>query len=199
MVEATPRGLARQARSLTPRAAVLTGGGMMVAGQAIFAVMLLAGASLPSLDASAFLVVPVLLAGIVFLWLGPVVVAVASGQPAWAGAIAVPAGYAVWIVGTVLSDSLADGATLSAVEGALPVFAFAGALAVVGGERVWWRLSGVTTIAGLWGAISYPLQGMVGLAIVGLSLAVGFLAWVSPRTLPPRSVESPVVTGHRGT
>jgi hypothetical protein len=85
MVEATPRGLARQARSLTPRAWGLTGGALMVAGQAIFAIMLLARASMPSLDASAFLVVPVLLAGIALLWLAPVVVAggCGAGSPVW--------------------------------------------------------------------------------------------------------------------
>jgi hypothetical protein len=50
MAEATARGLTRHARSWTPRAAVLTGGALMVAGQAILVIMLLAGAPMPSLD-----------------------------------------------------------------------------------------------------------------------------------------------------
>jgi hypothetical protein len=75
MVNAAPGRLGRRARGFSPRAAVLTGGALMVAGQVIFAVMLLAGAGLPVLDASALLVVPVILAGIGMLWLGPVVAA----------------------------------------------------------------------------------------------------------------------------
>jgi hypothetical protein len=191
MVEATPRGLARRVRSLTPRAAVLTGGVLMVVGQVILVIMLLAGAPMPSLDVTGLLVGPVLLAGIALLWLGPVVVAVAGGQPAWVGALAFPAGFAVWAVGTVLTQGLADGVTLSVVEGALPVFSFAGALAAVGGGRVWPRLAGVAVIAGLWGAISYPLEAVVGRVIVGLTAAVAFLVWVSLRTPPPIS------RGHR--
>jgi hypothetical protein len=196
MAEATPRGVTGRARSLTPRGAVLTGGGLMVAGLAIFAVMLLAGASLPSLDATGLLVVMVVLAGLALLWMGPVVVAVAGGQPAWVGAIAFPVGYAVVLVGTVLAGSFTDGVTLAVVEVALPVFGYAGALAVVGGGRVWRRLAGVAVIAGLWGAIGYPLQGVVGLGLVGLSVAVGFLAWVAPRARPPSTAGTPVVTGH---
>lgn len=185
MSDAAPGSLARRVRTLSPRAAVLNGGALMAAGQAIFAVMLLSGAALPALDASALLVVPVLLAGIVMLWLGPVVVAVAADQPGWIGAIAFPVGCAVWIVGTLWTDSLADGVVLSVVEGTLAVFSFAGALAVVGGGRVWRRLAGVAVIAGLAGAVSYRWQGASGVVILGLVAAVGFLAWVS-RPAPVR-------------
>jgi hypothetical protein len=197
MVEATLRGLARRVRSLTPRAAVLAGGVLMVVGQVILVIMLLAGAPMPSLDVTGLLVGPVLLAGIALLWLGPVVVAMAGGQPAWIGAIAFPAGFAVWALGTVLAEGLSDSVALSVVEGALPVFSFAGALAVVGGGRVWPRLAGVAVIAGLWGAISYPLEAVVGRVIVGLTAAVAFLVWVSLHTPPPITPGSPVVTGHR--
>lgn len=45
----------------------------------------------------------------------------------------------------------------SVVEGALPMFRVAGALAVVGGGRVWRRLAAVAVIAGLVGALSHLL------------------------------------------
>lgn len=57
-------------RGLPPRAAILTGGALMVGGQAILASMLLAGTE-RILDASAVLVVPVWLAGIALLWVAP--------------------------------------------------------------------------------------------------------------------------------
>jgi hypothetical protein len=125
-----------------------------------------------------------ILAGIVLLWLGPVVVAMAAGQPGWIGAIALPGGYAVWVLGTLGTSSLPDGAVLAIVEGALPVFAFAGALAVVGGGRVWYRLAGVAVIAGLVGALNYLLQGASAVVYVGLLVAFAFLAWVTPRARP---------------
>jgi hypothetical protein len=176
--------LARRVRRFSPRAAVLTGGALMVAGQSIFAVMLLAGAGLPSLGASALLVIPVVLTGIVLLWLGPVVVATAARQPWWVGAIALPGGYAVWVLGTLGTDALPDGAVLTVVEGALPVLSFAGALAVVGGGGVWRRLAGVAVIAGVAGALGALSPGVGGVVHLGLVAAVGFLAWVSPRDRP---------------
>ena len=182
MVSAAPGRLARRARRLSPRASVLTGGALMAAGQLVFTVVLFAGDGLPSLDASALLVVPVILAGIVMLWLGPVVVAMAAGQPAWIGAIALPGGYAVWVLGALGASSLPDSAVLAIVEGGLPVFAFAGALAVVGGGRVWYRLAGVVVIAGLAGALNHLLQGPSAVVYLGLLVAFAFLAWVTPRT-----------------
>jgi hypothetical protein len=184
---AESRRLSRSVQSLSPRAAVLTGGALMVAGQLILVALLLAGAALPRLDASALVVVPSLLAAIVLLWLGPVVVAVAASQPGWIGALAFPGGCAVWAVGTLMTDALADGGVLAAVEGALPVFSFAGALAVVGGGRVWRRLTAVAVVAGLSGATSFLLDGVSGVARVGLVVAVGLLAWMSPGTRPPRT------------
>ncbi len=101
MSEGTPARLSRKVRRLSPRIAVLTGGALMLAGQALFAVMLLAGGGLPALDASGLLVVPVILIGIALLWLGPVVVALAAGQPVWLGAIALPGAYAVWLLAAI--------------------------------------------------------------------------------------------------
>ncbi len=68
MSEGTPARLSRKVRRLSPRTAVLTGGALMLAGQALFAVMLLAGGGPPALDASGLLVVPVILIGIALLW-----------------------------------------------------------------------------------------------------------------------------------
>ena len=187
MANAAPRGLARRVRPLSPRAAVLTGGALMVAGQVIFVVLLLAGAALPQLDSSALVVIPVLLTGIVVLWLGPVVVALAAGQPGWIGALVFLGGCAVWGVGTFMAGSLSDGAMLTAVDAALPVFSFAGSLAVVGGGRVWRRLAGVAVIAALSGASSYGLEGVSGVVYVGLLVAIGYLAWISPRTRQPET------------
>lgn len=147
MTNAAPRRLARRLRSLSPRAAVLTGGALMVAGQ----------------------------------------VALAARQPAWIDAIAFPVGCAVWLVGTLWTDSLADGAVLTVAEGTLPVFSFAGALAVVGGGLVWPRLAGVAGIAGLAGVVSYLFQGASSVVHVGLVAAIGFLAWVAPRTRPRKT------------
>ena len=195
MVSAEPGRLARRARRLSPRAAVVTGGVLMVAGQVVLAVLLFAGDGLPSIDASALLVLPVILAGIVLLWLGPVVVAMAAGQPAWIGAIALPGGYAVWVLGTLGASSLPDGAVLALVEGGLPVFAFAGALAVVGGGRVWHRLAGVAVIAGLAGALNHLLQGASASVYLGLLVAFAFLAWGTPRTRPSSTPASREVTG----
>jgi hypothetical protein len=191
MSDRAPGSLARRARRLSPRAAVMIGGALMAAGQVIFTVMLLAGAGLPSLDASALLVVPVILAAIVMLWLGPVVVAMAAGQPGWIGAMALPGGYAVWIVGTLGTSSLPDGAVLTIVEGALPVFSFAGALAVVGGGRVWHRLAGMAVIAGVTGALNYLLPGASAVVYVGLLVAFAFLVWITPRTRLSRTPASP--------
>jgi hypothetical protein len=194
MVSAAPGRLARRARRLSPRAAVVTGGALMVAGQVVLAVMLFVGDGLPSLDASALLVLPVILAGIVLLWLGPVVVAMAADQPAWIGAIALPGGYAAWVLGTLGASSLPDGAVLAIAEGGLPVFAFAGALAVVGGGRVWYRLAGVAVIAGLAGALNHALQGSSAVVYLGLLVAFAFLAWVTPRTRPSSTPASREVT-----
>lgn len=108
-------------------------------------------------------------------------------QPAWIGAIAFPVGCAVWLVGTLWTDSLADGAVLTVAEGTLPVFSFAGALAVVGGGLVWPRLAGVAGIAGLAGVVSYLFQGASSVVHVGLVAAIGFLAWVAPRTRPRKT------------
>lgn len=172
---------------------MLTGGALMVAGQAFFTAMLLAGAGLPALDAVALLVVPVALTGIALLWLGPVVVSVAAGQPMWLGALALPGACAVWLLGTLGTDGLPDGAVLAVVEGALPAFSFAGALAVVGGGRVWRRLAGVSVIAVLAGALSSLVPSTSGGVLVGLAAAVGFLAWVSPsaRQPAPRAQRTP--------
>ncbi len=194
MVDAAPGRLTRRARRLSPRAAVRTGAGLMVAGQAIFAVLPLTGAALPALDASALVVVPVILAGAVMLWFGPVVVALAAGQPGWIGAMALPGGYVVWILGTLGTISLADGAVLTVVEGALPVFSVAGALAVVGGGRVWTRLAGVAAIAGLAGALSYQFQAPPPVTYLGVVVAFGFLVWVAPHTRPTRTSASPDAT-----
>lgn len=200
MSAAVPGRLARRARGLSPRAAVLTGGALMVAGQVLVAV-LLTGAGLPSLDASVLLIVPVLIAGIVMLWLGPVVVAMAAGQPGWIGAIALPGGYAVFVLGTLGTSPLSDGAVLAIVEGALSVFSFAGTLAVVGGGRVWRRLFGVAVIAGVAGALSHLFQNASVVVPIGLLMAIGFLAWIAPRTrlsdtsLSPDATPSPPPDG----
>lgn len=114
MLTAAPGRLTRKVRRLSPRAAVLTGGALMVTGQAFFAVMQLAEAGLPALDAWALLVVPVVLTGIAVLWLGPVVLSVAAGQPGWIGAIALPGRYVVWLLGALGTDALTDGAVLTA-------------------------------------------------------------------------------------
>jgi hypothetical protein len=193
MGTSAPGRLARRSRRLSPRAAMLTGGALMVAGQVIFTVMALTAVGLPSLDTSGLLVALLGLIGVVLLWLGPVVVAMAAGQPGWIGAIALPGGYAVWILGTVGASSLADGAVLTAVESALPVLSFAGALAVVSGGRVCHRLAGVTVIAGLAGAFGFRSQGASAAASVGLLAAFGFLAWVAPRSRPSTSA-SPAST-----
>ena len=134
------------------------------------------------------------LAGIVMLWLGPVVVAMAAGQPGWIGAIALPGGYAVWVLGTLGASSLPDGAVLAIAEGGLPVFAFAGALAVVGGGRVWYRLAGVAVIAGVAGVLNHLLQGPSAVVYLGLLVAFAFLAWVTPRTRPASTPASREVT-----
>ncbi len=194
MADAAPRRLARSVRSLSPRAAVLIGGALMVAGQLIFALMVLSGVALPSLDASAVLVVPALLTGIAMLWLGPVVVATPAGRPAWIGVIAFPCAYAVWVAGVLWAGSLPDGAVLTIVEGSLSVISFVGALAVVSAGRVWRRFVGVAVIAGLTGMASYLLRDVSGVVHVGLVMAVGFLAWMSPRARPPRPSETSDVT-----
>jgi hypothetical protein len=175
---------------------VVTGGALMVAGQVVLAGMLVAGDGLPPLDVSALLVVPVILGGIVLLWLGPVLVTMAAGQSAWIGAIALPGGYAVWVLGTVATSSLSEGGVLAFVDGALPVFAFAGALAVVGGGRVWYRLAGVAVIAGLAGALNHLLQGASAGVYAGLLVAFVFLAGVTPRT---RRSSTPVSRESRAT
>jgi hypothetical protein len=187
MSEGTPRSLARKARRLSPHAAVLTSGALMLAGQALFVAILLAGGRLPALDASALLVVPLALTSIAMLWLGPVVVAQAAGQPVWLGAIAFPGAYAVWLLGTIGTDALPDSAVPTIVEGALPVFSFAGALAVVGGGRVWRRLAGVSVIAALAGALSPLVPDASVIVLVGLVAAVGLLVLVSPRARLPRA------------
>ncbi|TVR20600.1 MAG: hypothetical protein EA387_11340 [Nitriliruptor sp.] len=186
MSEGTPARLSRKVRRLSPRIAVLTGGALMLAGQALFAVMLLAGGGLPALDASGLLVVPVILIGIALLWLGPVVVALAAGQPVWLGAIALPGAYAVWLLAAIGTVALPDGAVLTIVEGALPVLTFGGALAIVGGGPVWPRLAGVAVIAALAGALGPLAPSTSGAVLIGLVAALGFLAWVSPSANLPR-------------
>lgn len=181
MSEGTPARLSLKVRRLSPRTAVLCGGALMLAGQALFAVMLLAGGGLPARDASGLLVVPVILTGIALLWLGPVVVALAAGQPVWLGAIALPGAYTVWLLATIGTVALPDGAVLTIVEGALPVLTFGGALAIVGGGPVWPRLAGVAVIAALAGALSPLVPSASGAVLIGLVAALGFLGWVSPR------------------
>jgi hypothetical protein len=191
-----PRGPARTVRHLSLRAAVSTGGALMVAGQLILVLVLSAGAGLPALDGSALLALPAALAGVVMLWIGPVVVSVAAGRSGWLGAVAFPGGCLLWILGTLGTDLVVDDAVLTVVEGALPVVSFAGALAVVGGGRVWLRLAGVAVIAGLTGALGYLVQDAPAVVYVGLVAAIGSLAWVAPRAHPSRtSASSDAVAG----
>ncbi len=81
--------------------------------------------------------------------------------------------------------ALADGTVLAIIEGALPVFSLTGALAAVGGGRVWRRLAGVAVIATLAGTLALLLPGTLGMVLIGLVVAIGFLAWVSPQARPP--------------
>ena len=189
------RGLVGRVRRLSPRAAVVTGGSLMVAGQVIVVGLLLTGAALPQRDGSAAVVVPWLLLGVVVLGLGPVVVAVAAGQPGWVGALAFLGGGAVWVVGTFMTDALQDGVMLGAVDGALPVVSFVGSLAVVGAGRVWHRLAGVAVIAALSGAASSVLEGVSGVVYVGLLVAIGYLVWIAPPTRRPEASIAETGTG----
>jgi hypothetical protein len=115
----------------------------------------------------------------------------AAGQPWWIGALALPGASLVWALGTLGSDALAEGTALTAVEGALPVLSFAGALAVVGGGPVWRRLAGVAVVAVLTGAINSLVPDAGGVVYVGLVAAVGFLSWVAPRAGGHRSMREP--------